>query len=359
MSSHDSVPPAMPELDDGALSLYLWTVKNGRLSEQNRQAAMTETGLGEQDWQPTLTALASAQLLRPAVSATSPGESSEDWTAVSPQAAGAQLLAAQEARLHSQESALRDQRDQIHRLRDYFSSLMPVYLEGRDHAHPEAAVDMLADKHAVRAVLTEAIQNCRSEVLISKPGAAFPLRSLQEALPRDLELLRRGIRMRSLYQHTTRFDLHTRHHAEQLVDAGAEIRTLPEVLPQMIIVDRQLAFLPACPQTHGALLAREPSLIAFLLDVFERDWVNAAPFNTGPQAAHETSQTLKQSILVLLAKGLKDESVARRLGISLRTCRRHVSELLETLGAQSRFQAGATAERLGLTTYPDCPDEAP
>ncbi|MGW1641935.1 LuxR C-terminal-related transcriptional regulator [Streptomyces lavendulae] len=153
--------------------------------------------------------------------------------------------------------------------------------------------------------------------------------------------------MRSLYQHATRFDPATRAHAERLIGAGAEIRTLPEVLPQMIIVDGELGFLPS--RTGGALLIREPDLLGYLLDVFQRDWEYATPFATGPQAAHDISETVKESILALLAKGLKDDSIARRLGISLRTCRRHVSELLLGLGAHSRFQAGVIAERQGLT----------
>ncbi|KOG32387.1 hypothetical protein ADK34_09305 [Streptomyces viridochromogenes] len=49
----------------------------------------------------------------------------------------------------------------------------------------------------------------------------------------------------------------------------------------------------------------------------------------------------------LLAQGAKDEVIARRLGMSLRTCRRHIAELLEELGAESRFQGGALAERAG------------
>ncbi|MER5417881.1 helix-turn-helix transcriptional regulator [Streptomyces virginiae] len=234
---------------------------------------------------------------------------------------------------------------------------MPVYLQARQHAFPQGTIDHLPDKFAVRTLLTDVIDSCRSEVLVSKHGGSFPVAALREALPRDLALLARGIRMRSLYQHATRFDQPTRTHAEHLVAAGAQIRTLPEVLPQMIIVDRALALLPA--RSGGALIIREPDLLAYLLDVFERDWAQATPYATGPQAAHGVSQTMKQTILVMLAKGLKDDTIARRLGISLRTCRRHVSELLETLGAHSRFEAGVIAERQGLLTHQPAPPPAP
>jgi DNA-binding NarL/FixJ family response regulator len=48
-----------------------------------------------------------------------------------------------------------------------------------------------------------------------------------------------------------------------------------------------------------------------------------------------------------LASGAKDEQIARALGLSLRTVRRRVAQLLDELGAGSRFQAGVEAVRRG------------
>jgi DNA-binding NarL/FixJ family response regulator len=39
--------------------------------------------------------------------------------------------------------------------------------------------------------------------------------------------------------------------------------------------------------------------------------------------------------------------IARSLGVSLRTVRRRIAELLAELGVESRFQAGAEAVRRG------------
>ena len=52
-------------------------------------------------------------------------------------------------------------------------------------------------------------------------------------------------------------------------------------------------------------------------------------------------------LLRQLAGGAKDEQIARALGLSVRTVRRRVAELLDELGADSRFQAGAEAVRRG------------
>ncbi|RPK77169.1 hypothetical protein EES45_21935 [Streptomyces sp. ADI97-07] len=57
-------------------------------------------------------------------------------------------------------------------------------------------------------------------------------------------------------------------------------------------------------------------------------------------------------ILDALGSGLTDASAARRLGVSLRTYRRRVAELMAVLEAGSRFQAGLRAGELGLPRTP-------
>ncbi|WP_405020599.1 helix-turn-helix transcriptional regulator [Kitasatospora sp. NBC_00070] len=328
-------------LDEHVQTLYRWALVNSPLTEADVARAAGETNLTEARCRAAIDTLNATRLLKPL---DPPPATGPAWLAQSPQAAGAQLLTERESALRHQEARLRQEREQVQSLREEFATLMPVYLQGRQLAHPHGAVDLLTDKFAVRAMLGEAVGACHSELLVSKPGGAFPPGAMREALPRDLELLAGGVRMRNLYQHVTRFDQATRTNAEQLIAAGAQIRTLTDVLPQMIVIDAELAFLPA--RGGGALLVREPSLLAFLISTFERDWDNATPFTLGPQAAQDISEDLKQNIQLLLSNGLKDEAIARRLGISLRTCRRHVSELLETLGASSRFQAGVITERL-------------
>ncbi|MER6912672.1 LuxR C-terminal-related transcriptional regulator [Streptomyces sp. NPDC000594] len=344
-------PPGAAELDEGTVLLYRWALEHRGLTADALPRAAADTGLDEPGCQRAVRTLTRAGLLQE-LPAPDPGDPrARAWRAVSPQTAAARVLADRDSELRAREDALRQQRTRLQREHDALAALVPVYLRARQAVCPESTIDHLADQDAVRSLLNEVIDSCTSEIIVSKHGRAFPPNALREALPRDLALLARGVRMRCLYQHATRYDLPTRTHAEQLLAAGAQIRTMPEVVPQMILVDRAMALLPAA--TSGALVIREPDLVAYLIRVFERDWENATVFGTGPRAAHEISGTIKRSILVLLAKGLKDDAVARRLGISLRTCRRHVSEILEGLGAQSRFEAGAIAEREGLTVHAD------
>ncbi len=53
-------------------------------------------------------------------------------------------------------------------------------------------------------------------------------------------------------------------------------------------------------------------------------------------------------VLQLLAEGLPNKAIARRLGISDHTAKFHVNSILSKLGAQSRTEAVVRATRLGL-----------
>lgn len=59
------------------------------------------------------------------------------------------------------------------------------------------------------------------------------------------------------------------------------------------------------------------------------------PGERRPRIDDQTSK-----VLCALGSGATDEAAARELGMSLRTYRRRVAELLANLGAASRFQAG-------------------
>ena len=54
------------------------------------------------------------------------------------------------------------------------------------------------------------------------------------------------------------------------------------------------------------------------------------------------------AIVRLLAQGWSDNRVAGRLGLGQRTVQRHVSRIMLTLRARSRFEAGVAAAHAGL-----------
>ncbi|MFF8987695.1 LuxR C-terminal-related transcriptional regulator [Streptomyces globisporus] len=57
---------------------------------------------------------------------------------------------------------------------------------------------------------------------------------------------------------------------------------------------------------------------------------------------------MQRSIAHLLAEGHVDDVLARKTGISVRTCRTHIAKLMQALGATSRTHLGARLVRSGI-----------
>lgn len=130
-------------------------------------------------------------------------------------------------------------------------------------------------------------------------------------------------------------------------DAGEQIRVLPELPTRLFIIGTTHAIMPE-PLGYGdepRTLTRQRGLVEALTLWFESMWDRAAPV-TGLDRP-ETRSDLRRFLLQQLATGAQDEQIARRLGVSLRTVRRRVADILTELGADSRFQAGVEAARRG------------
>jgi DNA-binding NarL/FixJ family response regulator len=90
---------------------------------------------------------------------------------------------------------------------------------------------------------------------------------------------------------------------------------------------------------------RQPALVGALTLLFETYWDQAVAL---PDLDTRRPRVdIRGSLLRQLAAGAKDEQIARTLGLSLRTVRRRVAELLIELGVDTRFQAGVEAVRRG------------
>lgn len=79
-----------------------------------------------------------------------------------------------------------------------------------------------------------------------------------------------------------------------------------------------------------------------------RHRVGGARFS--PESAMLNEQQFQ--LMQMLAGGLPDRSIARRLCLAPRTLARRISEIYRILGVDTRFQAGVAAQRLGLISDP-------
>jgi DNA-binding NarL/FixJ family response regulator len=66
-------------------------------------------------------------------------------------------------------------------------------------------------------------------------------------------------------------------------------------------------------------------------------------------APSEALTEREREVLVLVASGLANKQIARRLGISEKTVKGHLTQVFQTLGVTDRTQAALWAERHGLS----------
>ena len=79
-------------------------------------------------------------------------------------------------------------------------------------------------------------------------------------------------------------------------------------------------------------------------------------------AAHARREDLtarELDVLVLLAEGLPNKVIARRLGIAEKTVKAHVTQIFQTIGVTDRTQAALRADRQGHRRPPGAARTAP
>ncbi|MEI7033326.1 helix-turn-helix transcriptional regulator [Streptomyces pratensis] len=316
-------------LTEPARRLYAWILERGEFDAQEAQRAL---GLSDAARDEAVRLLAQLRLLRRL-------PDGRRVVAGRPDVAAAELIGP----LERQMQGFQRLTSQIH---SDFDALMSLYLaRDRRERGLGKALDRLTDPVGVNARIDELSEQCTEEVLTMQPGGGRPTTQLDRAYPRDLAMLSRGVRIRSLYQHSARFDARTRSYVDDATRHGAEVRTVRELSNKMVVFDRRTAFIPAGAASgrNDAMIVREPAVVAFLCGLFEQVWDRGVDF-AGEIRSQDQERALansvKSSILRLLVQGVRDEAIARRMGISVRTCRRHIAEIMETTGAESRFQAG-------------------
>ncbi|MEU6312333.1 helix-turn-helix transcriptional regulator [Streptomyces sp. NPDC047014] len=319
------------ELRDSDIAVYAWVLEHG---SPHADAIAAATGMSRED-----TAAGVRRLLRLRLLQANPEEPTAVF-AVAPETAAAQLAA-------SVEADILQQRHRLARVREELLRAAPSYDR---RCSGSGALEVLENLHIVRDALRRASEGCRDEIIASQPGGGARVsEAMEEALVRDRAILARGVRMRTLYHHTARFNGPSQAYVATASALGGEYRTAHELFGRLIVFDRETAFIPVQDGSWGAVVIREPSTVAYLCEIFEQTWDRATPFTAAVgQQLESVSREIHETIVRLLAAGLKDEAIARRLGMSLRTARRHIADIMGELGAESRFQAGVRAAAQGL-----------
>ncbi|TGN63006.1 LuxR family transcriptional regulator [Nocardioides eburneiflavus] len=198
--------------------------------------------------------------------------------------------------------------------------------------------------------LASMVSDAEEELLTAQPQDRRGVKQLGEAGAREIAALRRGVRMRTLYQHAARRGADTRKYVSAVTAEGAEVRTLDEFFNRLIVVDRRIAIIPSHKGLDTAMVISEPSMVAYLVDMFERHWERARPFTSSETslmrdiAAEQRAMTIR-----MLLEGRADPAGAKRLGVSPRTYAAYVADLKNEFEVETRFQLGYEMGKRGIS----------
>ena len=221
----------------------------------------------------------------------------------------------------------------------------------REDGFGRADVETLTGGEPIQSLIERLILRATESVWSAIPGRPIPPQMLEVARPFDEEVSQRGVTGRSLYQNSVLADRRNMDYAHWLSSLGVEIRSTPVIPIRTIIIDRSVAVIlhPQPQLPPEMLVVREPALVIPLIEFFEMSWAAAKPIDQPePKEDDEKGPTQQEvALLRLLASGSTDEAAAKKLGVSVRTVRRIMADLMDQLEASSRFEAGHKATQRG------------
>ena len=211
--------------------------------------------------------------------------------------------------------------------------------------HQGDALTEIRGLPSINRFLESVVDDAESELLTAQPAGPRRARALEKAHDRDMRALRRGVTMRTLYQHTARRSNITREYVDVMRANGAEIRTLDEFFNRLIVIDRRMAMVPGAT-ADSAVVVHDRHLVSYLADIFERSWERARDYVvTSSVTESQIAAEVRQMTVRMLTEGHSDSASAKRVGVSTRTYASYVAALKQEYGVQTRFQLGLAMGR--------------
>ncbi|WP_158839431.1 hypothetical protein [Saccharothrix deserti] len=324
------VSGTFPHVDEETLALYRRVLEMDLLD-----AAALEREFGPDEAQRVVRKLSEAHLVRPFPDA-------DGIAVLRPDVAASTMI-------HPLETTIREAQGRIERISGEFNRLMAVYKSAVEQRNrKDCLLDTIADPDTAKALVRERIADARKEVLVMFGSEPKSEHRFQAILSADGRPTRDGVRLCVLHQHAARYHPAVQDHAAAITGAGGQVRTIEKLWNDICVVDQEMVFVF---DHSGVVSVSQPAVATSVAALFEQLWSQAKPFqgkSVSRSEGMQLSEDVQRAIIYFLAEGLRDESIARRIGVSVRTCRRHIAEVLEQVGAETRFQAGYLTAKLGM-----------
>lgn len=210
---------------------------------------------------------------------------------------------------------------------------------------PESLVEVIVGRQAIATRFAQLLQSTGKELLVlDRPPYVA---NYDESDARVHSLLGEGVAVHGIYSSESLQRSDGVQEAYRAARAGEDSRMHPVVPMKLVVADRALALLPLSLEQSGdsALVVHHSALLEALVSMFWLLWDQAVPVVPGHRA---DDPPVDPRLLTMLAGGLKDDAIARQFSVSSRTIGRRVAELMDIIGARTRFQAGVYAQQRQL-----------
>jgi DNA-binding CsgD family transcriptional regulator/DNA-binding transcriptional ArsR family regulator len=180
------------------------------------------------------------------------------------------------------------------------------------------------------------------ELLSVRPAATVP--HLRVSLPQNRQRVCDGLQMVSLFDYDG-----CDPEGRLLVTSERQGTYLFGVGPvQMKVVDRRYVLLqgPFADHESTVMAVTAPDCLAAAWRYWHAAVAASFPVEEGVPGGLSRLTGRQRQVVALLAVDTRDEAIAETLGVSVRTVRSDVAELMEALGVRSRFAAGVRVKEL-------------
>jgi len=242
--------------------------------------------------------------------------------------------------------------EDIQRLHNEVPALAAQFDRGQVTATETVGTRVLSDPDAIASWYSRLQHEVRHDFLaFDRPP--YVTASMDPLEPVSID---RGVRWRAVYAAES-FEIDgTWEEVQELLRRGEQSRVVAHLPLKLAIADGEVALISLTHDSDrvDALVTHSRPLIEALTELFEYHWARALPVGDSERRPTQlgttpprSPSTEERALLSLIGAGLKDETIARQLGISVRTLRRRTQDLFADLGADNRFQAGVEAARRG------------
>jgi DNA-binding CsgD family transcriptional regulator/DNA-binding Lrp family transcriptional regulator len=244
--------------------------------------------------------------------------------------------------------------EELAQIRQYAKELQSEFREAEQRGSAAGLVEVVAGREQVMRYYLTLLRTAVSRIDAFTKGPYVGAGENDQVLMLEQDRIGRGLRARSVYESEGIDDALSPVLAERSARIGEEVRLVPDLPMKLAIFDRKIGFAPLSggDPDRGALVLRPSPLLNALMALFDMVWARAVPLRVDQVRQREDIDRRTQQVLLLMSAGMKDESIARTLGMSRRTVQKHVTTVMAALGARTRFQAALLASERGWIGSP-------